>query len=299
MVTWDDLRAVLAVARHGSLAKAAKALGLNKSTVGRRLAALEDALGVALVRRTSSGYELTDAGRAATRTAEAIERLVDELTDSIGGEDREVSGTVRLTAPVWLAQDLIIPALPALRETYPGLEVHFLTTDSVLNIANREADIALRNVKPEQQSLRVRKAGEIGFAMYASRAYLEEHGTPTDRDSLAKHKFIAYQDRIARQDGFAWLNELNLSVVFRANDAAVMQNAVVANLGIGIFSCFSAVANSELVCLDAVGGAQPVTVWLVTHPDSKDISRIGVVTDWILELFRDHAARLSGTAEPG
>ncbi len=292
MLTWDDLRYILAVRRHGSLAAAAKALALNKSTVSRRLAALEAELGVALMQRGAHGYELTEAGTAATALAERIEGLFNELVATIGDADRAAKGTVRVTVPAWFAQHVLIPGLADFRAAHPGLDIHLITTDEVVDLGRRDVDIGMRNVRPTQQSLIVRKGGEIDFAMYASRDYIARHGAPRDRADLAHHQFIAYRDAVAYVAAYRWTNELSERVAFRATDASSMLDAVAAGLGIGVLPCFLTAHLDTLVCLDEVGPAQPELIWLVSHPDALAAERVRVVMDWLKEQFARNAATL-------
>jgi DNA-binding transcriptional LysR family regulator len=296
MLGWDDLRYVLAVRRHGSLGRAARALGLNKSTISRRIAAIESELGVALLERRPRGYEVTAHGEAAIAAAEQIERVVNELQGAVGDTDRTAKGTVRVTVPAWFAQFLIIPPLPAFRASHPGLDVHLITTDEVLDLGQREVDIGLRNKRPTQRSLLVRKAGNIAFGMYASRKYLADHGTPNDREELAHHQLIGYRDAVAYVDAYRWTNDFSERVAFRATDATSMLDAVVANLGIGVLPSFLAAHEPEAMNLKAVGPPAPETIWLVSHPDTAKIARVRAVTRWLLELFAENADTLAGRA---
>ena len=297
MLVWDDLRYVLAVRRHGSLARAAKALGLNKSTVSRRIAAIEGELGVALLQRGPNGYEFTPAGEAATAAAEQLERVVNELAAAVGGADRTAKGTVRVTVPAWFAQYLIIPALTQFREAHPGLDLHLITTDEVVDLTRREVDIGIRNVRPTQQSLIVRKWGVIAFAMYASREYVERHGTPSDRTDFADHHLIAYRDAVAYVSAYRWTNSLSDHVSLRATDATSMLDAVAAGLGIGVLPCFLAANAEGVVCLETVGPPEPEVIWLVTHPDTLEIQRVRVVTAWLAQLFARNADALAGSVK--
>ena len=298
MLNWDDLRYVLAVRRHGSLARAAKALGLNKSTVSRRISALELELGVTLLERGPLGYDLSEPGRRATKVAEQIEHIVQGLLSDVGGVDRVASGLVRVTAPHWFAQRLIIPALPTLREAYPGLNVDLVTTDDVLNIARGEADIAIRNQRPTQQSLAVRKAGVICFAMYASRDYLGSHGTPRNRNDFDGHELIAYQTAVAHVKAYRWTNDLPCPVAFRASDAESMLDAVAAGLGIGVLPCFITTKTRGITCLEGVGAPEPEDIWLVTQAEARSVERVRVVSNWLLALLVEHADWLAGGQGP-
>jgi DNA-binding transcriptional LysR family regulator len=298
VVNWDDLRYVLAVQRHGSLARAAKALGLNKSTVSRRIATLEHELGVTLLERGPLGYDLSKPGRRATAVAEQIETLVHELLSDVGGVDRVASGLVRVTAPHWFAQRLIIPGLPTLREAHPGLNVDLVTTDEVLNIAKGEADIAIRNQRPTQNSLSVRKGGLIYFGLYASREYLASHGTPRNQNDFEGHELIAYQTAVAHVKAYRWTNDLPCPIAFRASDAESMLDAVAAGLGIGVLPCFITTKTRGIVCLEEVGPPEPEEIWLVTQAEARSVERVQVVSKWLLAQFVEHAEWLAGGQGP-
>ncbi len=297
MLVWDDIRFILAVRRHGSLGRAAKALALNKSTVSRRIAAIESELGVELLQRLPHGYELTPAGTAATAIAERIELLVNELVVTIGNVDRAARGTVRVTCPAWFAQHALIPELPEFRAAHPGLDVHFVTTDEVLDLGRREVDIGLRNQRPAQQSLVVRKGGPIDFAMYASPEYVGRQGLPETRTDLERHQLIAYRDAVAYVEAYRWTNELAHRVAFRATDAASMLDAVAAGLGIGVLPCFLAARVPELVCLESVGPPRPEAIWLVAHPDALAIERVRLVMAWLVGQFARHASTLAASGD--
>jgi len=285
VLIWDDLRFMLAVRRHGSLGRAAKALALNKSTISRRVAALEAELGVSLMQRNQQGYELTAAGEAVTQAAERMDQIANELIASVGDADRVAKGVVSVTVPAWFAQHVIIPALGDFREMHPGLDVHLMTTDDVVDLSRREVDIALRNARPTQQSLIVRKAGPIAFAMYAARDYITRLGMPTCREDLERHQLIGYRDAVAYVAAYRWTNELSHRVSFRAADATSMLEAVSTGLGIGVLPCFLTTGMTNVVCVDTIGPPEPETIWLVTHPDTVGVERVRVVDDWLVDRF--------------
>jgi DNA-binding transcriptional LysR family regulator len=162
---WNDLRYLLAVRRRGTLAAAAKELKVTKGTVSRRLVALEESLGVAVVERQPGGFVLTPAGKEAAATGEHVERLCEDLEERVNdARTNRAVGLVRLTAPSWLADRLVLPALPELRVRAPELEIELMGTNRILNLVRRDADIAIRNVVPEQQSLVSHRVAILGGA---------------------------------------------------------------------------------------------------------------------------------------
>src|SRR6201986_1648048 len=175
---WDDVRFFLAVARAGSLSGAARALGVGHVTVGRRIALLEKQIGVTLLNRTPDGFVTTSAGDAFLRQCAAMESAAMDLERIVAGSDALLAGSVRVTTTEGLAYQLVAPAIAALRETHPQLRIDLLVGARSLDIARREADLAVRFARPQASDLVCRKLGEIAFALYASKRYLASKGTP-------------------------------------------------------------------------------------------------------------------------
>ena len=158
-MNWDDIRVFLAVRRAGTLRGASRELGVDQTTVGRRLAALESGLGVTLFLRSPGGYALTGEGERALAAAERMERLAVSLERQAAGADARIDGEVRVTTTDALAVDFVIPAIERLRASHPGVRVILGTTTRLLDLGRREADIAVRTSRPTQPSLIVRKSG--------------------------------------------------------------------------------------------------------------------------------------------
>lgn len=294
---WNDLRYLLALHRRGSLARAAADLGVTKATVSRRLDALEAALGGPVAQRHASGLVLTELGKEAVRTAEAMELAARTLERSLAPRTDDVSGVVRFTAPPWLAERLIIPALSALRERHPALEVRLIGTNDVLDLANRAADLALRNVVPAAGPLVCKRTGELAGCMYGSDLYLDRRGTPKTRDELLQHDLVAYEGR-GGMPGFEWLADAPYRdhVVFRAGDPVGLSSAIASGLGIGAIPCVVGETQPGLRRLDALGvGFSPL--YLVTHEELRDVQRIRVVMQLVADVLRANESVLMGRGE--
>ncbi len=291
---WNDLRYLLAIHRGGSLAGAAKALGVTKATASRRLSALEEALGTELVARTPEGFTLTEAGKTALGTAEEISKLVGMLEGRVGTCAGSVKGKVRLTAPQWLAERLILHELPALRAEHPGLEVQLLGTNDLLDMTRLEADLALRNVKPTQLSLVARKVGSMAGRIYASKLYLERRGRPLSRAALVDHDLLAYE-RIGGMPGFEWVREPPFAerVVFRANDPVGLRSAAAAGLGLAGIPCILGDEEPALERIDELG--EGLTDEFIVMPEQlRENVPVRIVSDFIAGLMQRHEARLLG-----
>jgi DNA-binding transcriptional LysR family regulator len=290
---WNDLKFLLAVHRKGSLAASAKALGVTKATVSRRLAALETGSGARLFDRKPTGIELTPAGRELVTAAEETERALASVESRVASaSDAMPRGTVRLTAPPWIAARCIIPHLPELSRRYPELDVQLVGSDQILNLAQGEADVALRNVRPHQASLACRKIGELGGCVYASSLYLERRGMPRGRDELASHDVLAYAD-LGGMPGFEWLREVGRKPVFQANGPEGLTSAVSAGLGLAAIPCLLGDEQSGLVRVESLGFAT-CELLLVTQEQLRNTPRVRVVSDYVAELISKHRPAIEG-----
>jgi DNA-binding transcriptional LysR family regulator len=295
-VDWDDLRYLLAVHRRGSLAAAAKELGVTKATASRRLAALEAALATRLFERKPAGLVLTAAGVAAIETAEDVDAQLAQLADRVGAaSDARPRGVVRFTAPPWLAERVIIPALPALAAQHPALELQLVGTNTVLNLAQREADLALRNVKPTQPSLASRKVGRLGGCVYASALYLERRGTPSSRADLAGHDLLVYES-LGGMPGFEWLRDEPTGgrIAFRANDPVALLGAATAGLGLAAIPCLLADPEPSLRRVPALGFGY-TDLHLVMLESLRTTARVRAVVAFVAELLVRDRAMIEGS----
>lgn len=283
---WNDLRYLLAVHRRGSLAAAAKELGVTKATMSRRLSALEEAVHARLLERRPNGLVLTAAGREAVAVAEQIAHVSESLEARIAaiGEDLP-RGSVRFTAPQWIAERFVIPELPALKERYPDLDVKLVGTNTILNIAQREADLAVRNVKPTQASLVAKKIVTLGGCVYASRLYLERRGIPSGRDALAGHDVLLYES-LGGMPGFEWMNEppAGANVAFRANDPLSLVSAAAAGLGLAAVPSMLGDVEDALVRVESLGVGR-CDMFLISHEQDRATPRVRVVADFVTEVL--------------
>jgi molybdate transport repressor ModE-like protein len=292
---WNDIRYLLALSRRGSLAKAAVDLGVTKATASRRLDALEEALGTTLVERRAAGFVLTEAGADAVRAGEEMERAAATLRERVAARRDDVpSGVVRLTAPPWLADKLIIPALPRFRERYPELEVRLLESNRMLDMVEREADLALRNVIPASGPLFAQRVGELAGCIYGSDLYLARRGEPRSREDLLEHDLVAYE-MIGGMPGFEWIADPSFAsrVAFRAVDPAGLCAAIGSGLGLGAIPCVLGETDGRLRRIEALGvGYSPL--YLVAHEEMRDVARVKAVRQLVGEVLRENVDVLMG-----
>jgi DNA-binding transcriptional LysR family regulator len=282
---WDDLRYLLAIARAGSLAGAARLLGVNHSTVFRRLNALEAALGVRLFERLPEGYVPTAEGEAIRRHAEQAEAAVHALERTVAGADYRLSGRVRLTTPAGLAIDYVAPLLPAFRAAHPGIEVELAVSDSDFDLARREADLALRATTQPPEYLLGRKVAELAWWFMASPDYLARRGRPAGPEALAEHDFIGASDSFRRVRAFAWLErKFGERVVARADHLLSM--AAMAGAGLGMALLPSDLHRPGLERVFEADTGSRGQLWLLTHPDLRRVARIRAFSDYLFEALR-------------
>jgi len=292
---WDDLRYLLAVHHTGSIAGAARELGVTKATASRRLAALEESLGTPLVERTPRGLQINAAGREALDAAEGIAERLSTLADRVAtASEKQPHGVVRVTAPPWLAERCLVPALRELRSSHPAVEVQLDNTHALVNLAQREADLAIRNVRPTQKSLVSRKVGEIGGCVYASQLYLERRGAPRSRAEAAGHDVLVYET-LGGMPGFEWLREPSTGgrIAFRANDPVALVGAATAGLGLTAVPCLLADAEPTLRRVDALG-FERCDLYLVTPEAVRSAARVRVVADFLVETLKRHRDAMRG-----
>jgi DNA-binding transcriptional LysR family regulator len=291
-LNWDDLRFVLALHRQGSVGSAARALKVDPSTIGRRIAALEGELGAQLVVRQPDGMKLTDAGREAALAAEAIDARLGALANKVGGVDEQPRGQVRVSATEGFAT-ILYGSLAALREDYPEIIVDLLLSSAAVDLARGEADIAIRAFRETRGDLVTRKVVDIGWSLYAAPGYLARKPPLVDPCDLGGHDVIGLADVASRTPGARWLEEQarNVTVVFRAASTTAAMNAARVGMGIAVVPCFVADASVQRLTPKVVATSE---VFLVTTPDSKATARVRIVCNALANMFAKEKAALNG-----
>jgi molybdate transport repressor ModE-like protein len=288
---WSDLRVLLALARGGSMVAAAKVLGIEHTTVGRRLDALEKALGARLVTRSRTGVVLTDAGKQAVCAAESMEQAHEALVRNVARATDAPEGRVRVSLTDGFVS-VVTPLLPGLREALPGIDVDLIGTSAVVSLEKGEADIALRMTRPKQPFLVAKKICDVGWSLYASREYVAKRGTPASTSSFEGHDVLGFDATIATSQGALWLDakERGGRVVARANTVALLGSLIGAGIGIGILPCF---LDADFVRLTPEVLARS-ELCAVVHEDLRDVPRVRSVRDHLVEALLGVRARLSG-----
>ena len=286
MNDWNELRLVLAVARAGSLTSAAKALGIDHSTVFRRLNAAEEKLGVRLFERLPGGvYEATGAGERVASSAERMEDVALALDRDIAGRDHRLSGRLRVTSSETLAHRVLTPHLAAFRAAHAGIVVELVIDNRVLSLSRREADVALRPIRPREGDLWGRKLADIGWSAYGSRDYGAANKLPlSSARDLGRHPLIGWDETATRIGATDWLERAAPSEAFVYRTASLVNQLAAAKAGIGlaVLPCYLADPEPELV--RALRGVVPelaTELWIVTHADLKSTARVRAFFDLV------------------
>jgi DNA-binding transcriptional LysR family regulator len=291
-IGWELYRTFLAVLEEGSLSGAARALGITQPTAGRHVEALENALNVSLFTRSQLGLQATDVAlalqshaRAMQSTAASLERAASEYTDGAS-----VHGVVRVSASEIVGVEVLPPILAALREAHPGLVVEIALSNRVHDLLRREADIAVRMVRPTQSQLVARRVGRIEVGLHARREYLDQYGTPRNAASLASHAVIGYDEttefiRDASKKLPAFSRE---SFSIRA-DSDLAQLALI-RAGAGIGACQVALGRRDaLVRVLPKVFALQLETWVTMHEDLRASPRCRVMFDALVTGLERYA----------
>lgn len=281
---WNDARLFLAIAEAGSLSGAAQKLGASQPTLGRRVDALEAALGLTLFRRGVKGMRLTEAGEALLEEAAAMRAAADRLSLRAAGRAEAVEGVVRIAASRIVAAYRLPEIIADLMAREPGLEIELVADDGLTDLSRREADIALRMRRPDQPGLVMRKAAEFRLALYAAKPYLARRGAPR-LDDLAAHEFVDYDANPMIRNHLA-ARGLAPRLRARVDDQVVNWRLVVAGAGIGAQQCAIGDAEPEVERVLTEAALPSLPVWLVCHEELRRSARMRRVFDFLAEALK-------------
>lgn len=303
MFDWDDVRFFLAVGREGNLARAGATLGLDATTVGRRIGALERELGARLFDRTTRGWSLTAAGQRLLPRAQGMEREALALDLDLAGEDQKLEGSVRLTSTEMIATRFIAPFLVRFHERYPEIRLELWCTNRDVDLGRREADIALRLSRPRQDDIVVKRLLSIELGLYASEDYVARRGMPRS-GALAGHRFVLFADTRPFQRENEWIERHvgQGEVVLRSDSVSSLMSAAQGGLGIALLPCHVAERTAGLVRTPLEGSPEPRVVWQAVHRDLQGAARIRAVLEFLDRVFSpargESRARKDATVKP-
>lgn len=290
---WDDLRLFAAIAAEGSLSAAARRLKLSQPTMGRRLQALEERMGAKLLERNKGGpggsYVLTPKGaellplvERMVAAGEAIERARPDLAEDATGTVRIASGPLTIR--------FIARRLPELLDALPGIEVELYSSYSLINLSRREADIALRNRRPEEGRLAMRALPQPSYAVFGAKTYVARHPVAATEGRYEACRWIGFDDTRGQSESLLWLTaKIGRVPQIRCSNASAILDALIAGAGLAVLPCFLGAEEPTLVQLTApIDDLDREGLWLVVHEDMRDRPRVRLAADRIAALFHRH-----------
>lgn len=281
---WNDYQTFLAIARAGQLARASHALGLDATTMGRRLRRLEARLGASLFEQTREGQVLTEAGEALLVQVEGMAQAATGIIEGNTGQT-ELAGVLRISVPEGFGGWFLPPHVAAFAASYPRLTLDLVANSGLLSLSKREADIAVTLSRPKAGPVIARKLSDYALQLYASPAYLVENGSPKRAADLAQGgRLIGYIPDLLYDQALNYLDELHpgLPVALRSSSINAQHSLIAARAGIGVLPCFIGDADPALV---PVLPQQRIvrSFWLVTHKDTHNLARVRAGKQWLNE----------------
>lgn len=277
---WDDLRIVLNVARVSSFAAAARKLGINESTVARRIHAAETRLNATLFERSNGKLILTESGLEIIKRAENIEREIQAAQSKVSGTDMRVSGTVRVTSVPIILHNFIVPALPHLLNMNPSLTVELISNQRDLSLTKRETDIALRLARPQTEGRAIsRRVGTIEYAVYGA-----------SNDQKEPLPWINYEDQMSDLPHSQWMTsryakDKSDEPRVLVNDAEMILHCIKAGLGKSLLPLCVGDKIEGLIQLEEFPETMSRELWLIVHPDMRNLARVRTVMDWLIQTL--------------
>lgn len=282
-MNWDDLRFFLALCRTHTFVAAANELRVTHSTVARRLSALEAALQTQLFLRTEKGCQITPAGEALLPFAERLESTIINLEERVSGQDKQLSGCVRIGTPDGIGNCYLAAWLSRFQDLHPALDVELIPVPMYYSLSKREIDILITVQRPKAGNYVVRKLTAYKLGLFATRAYIEKAHPIVTKEDLRGHRFIGYIDDLLFDQDLRFMDEFypGLKVSFRTSTVIAQMNAVMAGSGIGVIPYFMVHGEETLL---PVLPEQSIErgYWLQVNPDSKHIARVRTTIDFIV-----------------
>ncbi|WP_375251216.1 LysR family transcriptional regulator [Sphingomonas sp.] len=291
-IPWNDLQDFLAIARAGQLARAAAQLGVDATTIGRRLRRLEARLGRTLFEQTREGQVLTEAGEALLAQVEQMGRAAERIAVA-GGEREALSGLLRVSVSEGFGNWLIAEHLHEFAAAHPALSIDLVASNGFLSPSKREADCAVLLARPRQGPVVASKLSDYSLCLYAAPAYLARQRIPEGTDDLRAHRLIGYIPDLLYAPELRYLPDIDpdLAPVLRSTSIQAQARLIASGAGIGVLPHFIAGGDPAFVrVLPEV--TIPRAFWLVTHRDTRQLRRIRAFRSWLVDLVGRHRARL-------
>ena len=294
-MNWDDLRIFLSVARAGQIARAARLLGVDATTVGRRVRRLEQTIGETLFEQHRDGQRLTEAGERYVQQAGEIERGMQQLEGGVHGGDAAIGGVVRVSASEGFSTWIVAHRLRHFVAAHPAIGIDLVATNGFLSPSKRETDVAILLARPRKGPLVTRRLTDYGLRLYASPRYLEDKAPITSVDDLRRHQLIGYIPDLVYAPELDYLDEIGpkLEPRLRTSSINAQYRMAAAGNGIAVLPCFIGDTDRALArVLPHVRITR--SFWLVTHKDTRTLPRVRHFVDWLVRTTAEHRDTLLG-----
>ena len=286
MLDWNDLKYFVAVAQHGSTLAAGRALKVDQSTVQRRLTALERHIGRPLMLRHTTGYRLTEFGEEMLPQAQQVEQAVLAFEQALTDSSRNAAGVVRMTCPEPLVNRITRSGLlDRFHERYPQFRVEFVMSDKYLDLRQGDADVALRSGDTDDGVLVGRKLGDSLWAVYASRAYVAQHGQPAGIEDIGSHPLVGFDESMANHRAATWLREVAPQGRIVARNDSVLGLIHSVKAGVGIAPLPTALGDAEPELVRVLGPIPGLArIWrLLALPEVRRTPRVSAFFDFMVD----------------
>lgn len=296
MLDWNDLRYFLGVADHGSTLAAGRALRTSQTTVARRIAALEEAIGFPLFDRRQAGYALTPAGDALLERARSVEAAANSFGEAAAAQVRDIGGAVRLTTEEIFSNTLLGPWLRELHDVHPEIRIELDTARNIRDLGAGEADIALRSTaSPAPAGVVGRRLCVDDWTLYCSREYASRHGVPKTKEDLKNHALVGGGGGNLERAYSAWIHELGLDdqVAIHHGTSTGLLSAVRSGFGIAVLPCIIADDEPDLIRCLPPRKDHGRSMWLLTHDRVRHAPRVRTVIDFLYERLKARVRELN------
>jgi DNA-binding transcriptional LysR family regulator len=293
---WDDLQYVLAVADAGSLAGAAASLGVNRTTVLRRINAFERQNGVRLFDRLASGYVLTPEGQELFAAARALEHTIVTLERKLAGQDQRAEGVVHLTTTDTLLASVLPSHLSAFRNAHPGIVLDISTSNTLLDLAKRDADVAIRPVVNPPETLIGRRISAVAFAVYAAHAYASASDMHT---ALHEHAWIAPGAMLGGTSVGRWMSDAVAQArkVVQLDSLLAIREMCAVGTGLSALPCYLGDRDPRLVRVREPIKEMTTALWVLTHPDLMRTTRVRLFTQFMARALAKERPLIEGRSK--
>ncbi|MDH1440406.1 LysR family transcriptional regulator [Pseudomonas sp. GD03721] len=298
---WDNLRYFLELSRAGRLTSAANRLGVNYTTVARRVQALEKSLDAQLFLRSTVGYSLTEAGRSLLSQVEEMESTFSIIEKTREDRQESLSGHVRIGATEGYGSLMLAPQLAQFASGHPNLSIDLLAVPRTVHLSRREADIVIALERPERGPFIITKLTDYVLKLYASAGYLERHPPIRGKDDLRGHGFVGYVDDLLYSRELSCLDEIGKPrcIALRSTSILAQQQAAAAGAGIAILPAFSAAADARLRCVLGEQVEFTRTFWMLMPMELEGIARMKATWNFLREMAVENQALLLGVLDSG